>query len=596
MRRLLSMAYVVLILFVFVFMESFPVSYVKGVIVRSGEVRSYVDGVFSLTESIVVEGNASLIIENATLEFVQRRDYEYGIKLLGSVEGSPFLRVKNATLKSSKGVLISVSNGLAEIDCLSFDGAGKSRGKVELNGNAYLRAISSNIPYIYCYGSSRSFLMGSNPNYLYFYENASGIVDGCTVYSVEVYDFGCVNVSLSDVKSSIFSEDFGRVFVDVSSVIGRVSSYDNSIVGIMNSKVHQLKVTVSGYGNVFLENVVSLASKYPQEIMSVGFSFTKLVNCRFSDFVLRIQGNSTLTMVDSFVSASVFYLSGFSKVNFSNSHFDWLVEAFDGSSINAFGSTFNILSLEDSSSLNAVGCKVGRLRCFESSKVFVSDSVLKDVLVELLSFNRTLSGFSEGYFDDLSFVAGDLSVTFLRSNVDVGWSFRFLGSSNVSFHDSRLVNLYAGDQSTLHLFNTTYVNLNVRDAAVVEVWSYLIVRVMDYFGVPVSGVNVTVLLPSPVTVFTDGDGRASFLLLERVVNASWELVLNSYSFVVVFDGSSSNYSIELAGSRLVSCGVASPWWYWYLVYGVVGVVVVAVALSVFMFRMRRVKALRSVKS
>jgi len=153
--------------------------------------------------------------------------------------------------------------------------------------------------------------------------------------------------------------------------------------------------------------------------------------------------------------------------------------------------------------------------------------------------------------------------------------------------------LYAGDRSVLHLFNTSYVNLNVRDAAVVHIWSYLVVRVVDYFGAPVSGVNVSVLLPSPITIFTDSNGRASFLLLERVVNASGELVLNNYSFVIVFDGFPSSYSVELAGSRIVTCGVASPWWYWYMVYGIVATLVVAVAFLAFMLRRRRVKALKT---
>jgi hypothetical protein len=564
------------------------ISDVKGLTVRDGEVRYYVNGSFTFNEAIVLQGNATLVVENATLEFVQTKDYQYGIELRGSADKFPSLRVKNATLKSSKGVLISLygySSG--EVDGLKFDGAGKSKGKIILYDGAYFRASSSAVPYAYCYGSSRFELAGSSPNYLYVYGNSSGVVDGCTIYTVKVYDNGLVNVSLSTVKSSIYVEDMAKVFVSSSSVIGDVSSSDNSTVSIFNSNVCQFKVNAYDFSSIFLRNVTYSPYKYPSEVKAGGFATVRLVNCKLSNFVFETRGNSSLRIEDSSISSSIFYFYGNSMVYFSDSYAVWLVEAFDRSSINAVDSTFNILSLEDSSNLNASGCSVGWVRCYESSRVFAVDSKCREVLVELVSLNTTLSGFHEGYFEEYSFVAGGLNTTFLRSSVGVGWSFRFLGVSNVTFYDSRLINLYVGDQSMLHLFNTSYVNLNVRDAASVDVWSYLVVRVVDYFGAPVEGVNVTVLLSSPLTKFTDGNGEAVFLLFEKFVNAGGEFPANRYSFKVVFGGSPADYSVELAGSRLFTCGVASPWWYWYMVYGIVAVAIVGVGFGVFTFLRRR---------
>jgi len=572
------------------------ISDVKGLTVSDGEVRYYVNGSFTFNEAIVLQGNATLVVENATLEFVQTRDYQYGIELRGSADKFPSLRVKNATLKSSKGVLISLygySSG--EVVALQFDGAGKSKGKVTLYDGAYFRASSSTVPYIYCYGSSRLELAGSSLNYLYVYDNSSGVVDGCTIYTVKVYNHGLVNVSLSTVKSSIYVEDAAKVFVSASSVIGDVSSSDNSTVSVFNSNVHQFKVKAYDFSSIFLRNVTYSPYKYPSEVKAGGFASVQLVNCKLSNFVFETRGNSSLRIEDSSISSSIFYFYENSMAYFSDSYVDWLVEAFDRSRINAVDSTFNILSLEDSSNLNASGCSVGWVRCYESSRILAADSKCREVLVELVSLNTTLSGFHEGYFEEYSFVAGGLNATFLRSSIDVGWSFRFLGVSNVTFYDSRLINLYVGDQSMLHLFNTSYVNLNVRDAASVDVWSYLVVRVVDYFGAPVEGVNVTVLLPSPLTKFTDGNGEAVFLLLEKFVNASGEFPANRYSFKVVFGGSPADYSVELAGSRMFTCGVASPWWYWYMVYGIVAVAIVGVGFGVFTF-LRRRRGLKVLKS
>jgi len=569
---------------------------VKGLTVGDGEVKYYVNGSFTFEEAVVLQGNATLIVENATLEFVQKKDYQYGIELRGLADKFPSLKVKNATLKSSKGVLLSLygySSG--EVDGLKFDGTGKTKGRVILYDGAYLRVASSTVPYVYCYGSSRFELAGSSHNYLYVYDNSSGVVDGCTIYTVKVYDHGLVNVSLSTVKSSIYVEDAAEVFVSASSVIGAVSAKDNSTVSIFNSIVHQFEVNAYDFSSVFLGNVTYSPYRYPSEVKAGGFAIVQLVNCKLSNFNFRAYNNSKFYFKDSSISSSTFYFYGGSEVEVFSSYIDWLIEAFDESRINAVDSTFNILSLEDGSNLNVNGCSVGWVRCYESSRVFAVDSKFREVLVELVSLNMTLSGFHEGYFERYSFVAGDLNTTFLRSSVDVGWSFRFLGVSNVTFYDSRVINLYVGDQSMLHLFNASYVNLNVRDAASVDVWSYLVVRVVDYFSSPVSGVNVTVLSPFPLTKFTDGNGEAVFLIFEKFVNANGEFSANRYSLKVVFDGSSADYIVELAGSKLFTCGVASPWWYWYMVYGIVAVAIVGVGFGAFTF-LRRRRGLKALKS
>jgi hypothetical protein len=392
---------------------------------------------------------------------------------------------------------------------------------------------------------------------------------------------------LSTVKSSIYAEDVAKVFVSASSVVGDVSSKNNSTVGIFSSNVHQFKANASDFSSIFLENSTFSPYRYPSEVNVGSFASVQLVNCKFSGFNFKAYDNSKLYFKDSSISSSTFYFYGGSEVEVLGSYMDWLVEAFDESRINAVDSTFSLLSLEDSSNLNASGCSVGWIRCYESSSILAADSRFREVLVELFSSNTTLNGFHEGYFESYSFVAGDLNATFLMSSVDTGWSFRFLGVSNVTLYDSRLINLYVGDQSMLHLFNTSYALLNVMDAAAVDVWSYLVVRVVDYFGAPVGGVNVTVLSPSPLTKFTDDNGETIFQLLEKFVNASGEFPTNRYSLQVVFDGSLADYSVELAGSTLFTCNVASPWWYWHMVYGIVAAAIIGVCLGVFTFLRRR---------
>ena len=548
----------------------FSISEVKGIRFSDGDIHYYINDSFSFSEDIILEGNTTLVIENATVEFVQTTHNQYGIELKSTITGSPYLKIKNATFKSSKRFKFSLFGASrADVEMLKFEGVGGKRSAVKLYENASFSAFDSKVPSLYCYDFASLKIISTDSNYIYTYDHSYAEILSSEIYYIKAYGSSNVNISLSDVLSSITAVDNSLVSCSISSLIGKATSQENSTILLVECDVYQFKLTVQDYGNVTLQDVTSTPSKYPGEFEIYDESRVSLISSKLNDMILKVKGNSSLKVMSSYVTSSVFYFYDFSEVEFKNSKIDWIVESLNKSTVNAVNSTFNILSVEESSNVSLDRSDVGRLRCYESSRALLLNSHVKDVMVELYSVNLTFNNFREGYLEELSFVlAGGLNVTFVETTIEAGWSFRLLGYSNVSFYDSKIANLHCADNSKVYLQNTTYVSVDAIDYAEVEVWAYLTVQTVDYFGSSVKGAEVRVTHSTTGSSgVTDEDGKVVFKLFERFVNASGEFYSGNYEVNVTYDGVTYNYDVELAGSKTIVCLVASPWWYWYAIYG-----------------------------
>ncbi|NWG10800.1 hypothetical protein HXY33_03490 [Candidatus Bathyarchaeota archaeon] len=560
----------------------------KAVEFNDGSVHYYANGSFSFEQDIIVTGNTTLVIANATIRFVQTRNNQYGIELSGSASGDPRLEVRNSTFTSTRSFEVSLFDASsAFVNNLNFTGSTSS--SIKLYGNASLTALDSRLAFVYCYDYSRSSAVGCRQALFFVYDYSFANISGSTFDRVQVYDYGKASVSLCTVSYAIRAEDMAEIMVTASSLLGEIYSGQNSSVSLDDINLYQFKVRCYNNGNITVFSAASTPSKYPGEFWLDGSAQISLDNCSLTDAIYRVKGNSTLEVKNSLLGSSIFYCYNFSETKFSDSYADWLIEALQQSKVNASNSDLNVVSAEDDSSIYLDNCQVGRFRCYESAEVLVLNSNAEEVLVELMSVNQTFHGFSEGYRDSVGLSAVGLNATFLNTSIETGWSFRFLGSSNITFYDSKLRNLDLFDDSKVYLWNTSYTAVNVRDNAEVVVWSYLMVRVIDYFGRPVEGVNLTVTVPASYEYgVSDENGEAVFQLFERNVNASGDFPVETYVLTIVFDGSSYSYDVVLEGSKTFVYTVASPWWYFYMFYGLgVCAVVVAGAVIVWFFKRKR---------
>ena len=142
------------------------------------------------------------------------------------------------------------------------------------------------------------------------------------------------------------------------------------------------------------------------------------------------------------------------------------------------------------------------------------------------------------------------------------------------------------------MWNSTFTGANIKDASEVYVWSYLTVHVVDYFGSPVQGANVTVTLSEvPLeTKLTGEDGVAVFGLFEKLINASGSYHSGEYKVTIVFGEYSSGSSIDLNGSQFSTLNLQSPWWYWYMISGLILAVVIVLGSGIFLMFRRRKKS------
>lgn len=588
MKRL-CFAIVFLVLLFTMMTFSFPIiPKANAVEFNDGSVHYYANGTFSFQEDIILTGNTSLVISNASIVFVQTKTNQYGIELSSSASGDPYLEVRNSTFRSTRSFQVSLFGASsAFVNNLTF--AGSTSSGIKLYDNSSLKAYSSRLYYVYSYDSAHSTAIGCKQAFFFINDNSYANISGSTFDRVQVYDNGKASVALCTVQYATHAEGMSEIVVTASSLLGEIFSSDNSTVVLNGVNLYQIKVRSYGLGNITIDNATSSASKFPGEFWLYGLSEISVANASLTNTIYRVQDNSTFNVVNSMLISSIFYSYNFSEMKFSDSYAAWLVEALQQSKINASDSTFDVLSAEDNSTIHLDSCQVGRLRSYESTKVLVLNSSVEEVLVELMSVNETFNGFSEGYRDRVSLTAIGLNATFLESSIQIGWSFRLLGFSNTTFYDSKLVNLDLFDSSKSYLWNTSYTAVNVRDNAEVIVWSFLTVRVIDYFGRPVEGVNLTVKIPASFDYgVSDEDGEAVFQLLERSINASGDFPVETYVLTIAFDGGSDSYDVELTGSEIFVYTVASPWWYFYMLYGLgVCAVVIAGVLVVWFFRRRR---------
>ena len=561
---------------------------VKALEIDGNGVHELVNEVFEFSDDIIIEGSATLLVENATIRFLQTKSYQFEMRLQKSESGNPRLIVKNATFESSRPFRISLyDNSSAEFYGLQFD------YDLELFDSSTVNVFDgSSVYYIRAYGSSNVNAVGSDVFYLYAYDESLMKISTCDVNRVEASDNSEVDVSVSSIKYSVTADDSSHVLVSYSSFSGSVLSKKTSNVLFLESVSSKANVEIRDHGNVTLLDSIILTSKFSSDFSAKDFSMVYICNSNINDVSFSGYENSTIKIENSVLTST--YIRSFenSLLQVLDSSVSWLLECEGNAYVVGVDSSFTVASGKGSAHLFFDNCTVALLRGYEASEIVVSTSIVEEVTLDLDSMNVTLSNFGTGFFNHLELIASGLNVTFLDTMVSTGWSLRFHGSSNVTFQDSELMILGASDSSKIWMWNSTWIGMNIAGASEVYVWSCLKVKAVDYFGSSIEGANVTVTLSGvPVeSQLTGRDGVAIFELLEKVVNGSGSYSTGNYEVDVVFGVYSADSHISLNGSQLSVLNLQSPWWYWHMILGSIITVVVVLGLSVFLIFKRRKKS------
>ncbi len=554
----------------------------KAVLLSGDEVRTYANGLFIFSEDIVVEGNATLLIENATIKFVQNASYQYGIKLRNPTNGSPRLIARNSVFQCPRSIKVSLwDNSSAELSGLEFNVSSSSL--IELYDSSSLLAIGDcTVNYVELHDFANATFTSSSVYSLSCSDNSVASVSASSLKRVSANDNCSLSLSLSNIESSLSVDDSAEVALEYSNVKNSVVNVrKDSLLSMANSmRFSAVKFNLFDRANVSISGA-AIISGAVSVFTCKGNSTLVMSDCLFNGVSFKIHDNSVFKAKSSRLNTATLETYNSTQIELSHSALNWLFSCNDESEASCLNCSFVVLSLDDFSILHLDGCVVELFRGYSQSDIVISNTTIGEVLLELQSINMSFSSLSKGFFAELIIQSGSLSAALSDTTIQSGWDLVLIGSSDLTFHDSDLLNLNV-ESSKVELWNTTFVNLDTKGSAQVNVWVFLTVVVKDYFGNPVENANVTVLLPdsSMDNSLTDDDGTAVFEVLMRSVNASGDFTNRDCEVGIYYGDSSSQMTIDLEETKLVSSTVPSPWWYLYALWGSIIAAIVVCCLAI----------------
>jgi len=194
MTRQLSAIFILFLFLTLVLVQKSFVSRVKaspsvyqGDLVLLGDNVTLIEGTFDINGSIVIKDNATLILKNALLNFIQNEDFVYNITLKSPMGGNPRLLVYNSTITSNYRMRIK----MFENSTATFSNSTVDSWSYQLWDQSVL-----------------SVLDGSDIERLWMAYNASVVVSNSTISrSFQIYGFSQVQVYDSEIDDLYIGPD-----------------------------------------------------------------------------------------------------------------------------------------------------------------------------------------------------------------------------------------------------------------------------------------------------------------------------------------------------------------------------------------------------
>lgn len=579
-KTLHCVALVFLFLLVFVQAGGFLTVPVKaqGLEVNGNGVVRLTNFKYDFEGDIVISGNGTLYVENATINLVQRRANQYKIVLENPSGGHPRLIVKNSSFTSTKvfGVFL-YGNSIMDAWSLTF------KYKLELHDTSSISVNSSDITYFDAYDNSSVSVSGSVGFELYAYDFSDVTYSASTIYNVYTFGSSKVSLSVSEVNAGLYAEDSSAVFVSSSKITGNIFAKGNSRIEMSRVRMDnggQFRSYNSG--NIKIMDSNFQTTKVPIEFSMRDSSAMYLLDLKVNNAWFNTYNSSVLSLDDVTLVSVWLRSEDNSNVNVLNSSVRWLLNSRGFSYVSVTQSSLTELLAQEYARVEVSHSNVSLLRIYDFSNVSVSDSTIDELSLGFSYVNCSLDDLGSGRLTTPNFTTiGDscfLNIT--NTEIAKGWDLKFSGSSNVTLTDSIVDFLGASDFVSISIVNSTLGDYFVSENAKVFIWSYLTIRVVDYFGNPVTQANVTVSYANATLAWklTDNNGLAMFKLYDRMINSTGTYSEGSYGV----SASSSEYSnkmyVELFGSTKYMVTLPSPWWYWY---AIVAGIAIAVGLVFF---------------
>jgi hypothetical protein len=547
--------------------------------ISGNNVTRITDQEFDITGNIIVEGNGTLVLENATVNFIQsvRRGFQYGLTLRNPANGRPRLIIKDAVLTSGFPFRVEFyGNSSVTADMLNAEVKGV-RIYLEVHDSSVVSLSLANIFSLEVSG----------------YSNVS--VSTTLMSELSVEESSVVSAMSSEITRELTVEGSSTVNISGSKVNAKVRAYGNSRISMANGWMEKGELYVSDDSAIMISDLDIHPLKPPFEIEVGDRSVFSVSDSIIRRVELTAWGDSIVSIVRSSMTSGWVQAYDFSNVTVQDSKIDWLLTVRDSSIISSSNSALTLLRTEDLAKVSISNSTLDILRVGDIANVTVSNSTINEIFVSVDSVNCTLTSLQPGFFDGWAWscegCTGCVPSLFLDDvEISMGWNLWFFGASNVSIVDSMIESIGASDASVIEAVSCVSASFSASDESKISFWSHLRVRVVNRFGSPVKDANVRVWYDESVVGenFSQADGGVEFTLLEGVADASGTNHEGEYKVTAAFQGYEGEQLIKMSGNMEVTITLPLPWWFWHAIVGVVAVAA-GVPTIVFLARKRRMK-------
>lgn len=618
------------------------------IIINGNNVTRFVNQNVTMNGNIIVEENATLYLNGASIFFNQTSGAEYNITLRNPMGGRPQLVAVNSNINGTTSIPIYLWGGAATLTNLTTTSTFIASDSSFIN--AYGR--QTNIPQITAQNSSEVRISGNTaavPTLIL--SNSTAVLSKGQVLTLSARDNA--NISLSGgskVGTRLVLLTHTNATVNNSAISGVMAI--NSSASITNSSVNGLQsygdasITIKGCRPPL--GILTSVDAYNQTKISMSDS-------EMASIALHDASQATLKNLRIVGSTSFVFLLGQSKADIENSEIDYFTATqnatasitnlkikqttFLGNSnvsvsntvVNQWLSTFDnaltrisnstifqglatsgssITSTSNSnittvntwykSALSISTSSITILRVSGSSNVTVSNSRVEELYLEASSVTGTINGF-QNFLTYWNFIhtnhiipdpegssIPDLTLQNMETPAHV--NLEFFGNSNITIANAMLEGIVASDNTMVKLENSTVkLPYSVKGSSEIYSYWYIAFHVTDSQKAPVAGATVRVIDSNGVIVesgSTDADGwfRSSKLLEASVINST------GAEKSLVFEVSRGDYFVRrfaaefTSGNITIELPTTTPWWQQYW-YILTIIAILAVALvSIVAFR------------
>jgi hypothetical protein len=400
--------------------------------------------------------------------------------------------------------------------------------------------------------------------------------------------------------------------------------WDNAVLHVLQNCSVTGRIAANDYSKVFLSNMPGANRLKEVLLESRNFSSISVVNSLIAQGAsppqIQSYDNSSVSLVDSSVQYGYLSFHNYASVRISNSSLiNTKVEVHDKVDVRiANGSKVeNEIELRDHSRLTLSGSSAMLIFCLNSSYTSLSRASVSALFAkedsDVTANNSTFTEFSlvasnvtgswvgyTNFFANSSLPLTGRSPTVSLLNTTVkDLDLLFQGNSNVTIADSTIGSLGLQGSSVVYFRNVSYSSdsVSVLGNAKLFVYSGLRVRVVDYFGNPLSGANVSIeigYIGSPKSLasqLADANGWTSFVLFSGFSNKTGSFTFGYVTVRSRLGGVTGANAISLTlVNEDVTVSMPLPTWARYILPVVVIVaIVVVLALITFIFRRFRKK-------